>query len=68
MTGSRSSFRLRPWLALLLVTAAGLLSATGCQLADLIPGHQEAELRRRVEADKFPTAAQALHAPEGKDP
>jgi len=34
-------------------------------LADLIPGHQEAALRQRVEADSFPTAAQALHTPPG---
>ena len=32
-------------------------------LADLIPGHQEAELRKRAEADSFPTADKALGTP-----
>jgi len=51
-----------------LFLAAGCLSSAGPGetsggLADLIPGHKEAALRKRVEADSFPTADQALHAP-----
>jgi hypothetical protein len=30
-----------------------------------MPGHQDAALRKRVEADSFPSAAQALHTPPG---
>jgi hypothetical protein len=32
-------------------------------IADLIPGRKEAQLRKRVEADSFPDASRALHAP-----
>jgi hypothetical protein len=52
------------------MTAAAIFSAAGCQssapgessggLADLIPGHREAELRKRADADSFPTADHAL--------
>jgi len=56
-----------------------LLLATGCLssgssggtsggLADLIPGHQDAALRKRVEADSFPSANQALHTQPAGDP
>ena len=56
--------RARGWHRCSLMTAT-LLSAAGCLssagpggtsggLADLIPGHQEAALRKRVEADSFP--------------
>jgi hypothetical protein len=43
--------------------SATLFSVAGCQsMADLVPGHREAELKRRVDADKdFPTADQALN-------
>ncbi|MGO9114500.1 MAG: hypothetical protein ACLP9L_35230 [Thermoguttaceae bacterium] len=62
----------------MLLTIATLLSTAGCLsssgpggtsggLADLIPGHQEAALRKRVEADSFPSADQALHGPPGGD-
>jgi len=65
-------------MALMLLMTANLLSLAGCQsstgpggtsgrLADLIPGHQEAVLRKRVEADSFPSADQALHAPSSGD-
>ena len=79
MSGQKFSFRIRPWMAAMVLTTAILLSAPGCQssagpggtsggLADvLIPGHQEAALRKRAEADSFPSATQALHAPEGSD-
>ena len=53
-------------------TAATCLFNSGCMssgpagtsggLADLIPGYHEAALRKRVDADSFPTADQALHA------
>lgn len=70
---------MRSWAASMLLAAATLLAAAGCQssagpggtsggLADmLIPGHQDAALRKRAEADSFPSATQALHAPEGGD-
>ena len=29
----------------------------------MVPGHQEAELRDRVQHDSFPTAAQAMQTP-----
>ena len=51
----------------MLVMTATLFSAPGCQLADLVPGHQEAELKKRVEADSFPRADQALGATPGND-
>jgi hypothetical protein len=55
------------------LATAGLLSAAGCLssagpggtsggLSELIPGYKEAELRKRVEADSFPSAEQA-HIP-----
>jgi len=31
-------------------------------MADLFPSHKEAEFRKRVEHDNFPTAAEALHS------
>ena len=51
-----------------LLSVAGCLSSAGPGgtsggLADLIPGHQDAALRKRAEADSFPSAAQALHTP-----
>ncbi|MEI8374511.1 MAG: hypothetical protein WCJ35_16930 [Planctomycetota bacterium] len=74
MNGQRSSFRIRSWMALMFLMTATLLSAAGCLsssdshrtsggLADLIPGHKEAALRKRVESDSFPSANQAPHAP-----
>jgi hypothetical protein len=56
-----------------LLSAAGCLSSGGSGgksggLADLIPGHEEAALRKRVEADNFPSASQALHTSPGGDP
>lgn len=74
MTGQRFLHRIRHWMAILTIATVTLLPAAGCLssagpggtsggLADLIPGHKEAALRKRVEADSFPTAAQALHTP-----
>jgi len=61
-------------MAAMFLIAATLLSAAGCLssgdsqrtsggLADLIPGHKEAVLRKRAEADSFPSADQAPRAP-----
>lgn len=54
-----------------LLSAAGCLSSndshrTSGGLADLIPGHKEAALRKRVEADSFPSADQAINTPPAK--
>jgi len=79
VTGQRFAFRSRPWLVSMFLMMPGLFATAGCLssggtggssggLADLIPGRQEAELRKRVEADSFPTAAQALHTPPVSDP
>jgi len=81
VTGQRFSFRMRLRKAFMFFVMSALFSAAGCLssggpgetsgggLADLIPGHQEAALRKRVEADSFPTANQALHvAPPVGDP
>jgi hypothetical protein len=76
VTGRQFSFRIGPWTASLLLIAATLVSAAGCQsssgpggksggLADWMPGHEDAALRKRVDADSFPSAAQALHTPPG---
>jgi hypothetical protein len=46
------------------LSSAGPGETTG-GLADLIPGHKEAELRKRVEADSFPSANQAHIQPGG---
>jgi hypothetical protein len=63
----------------MMILSTVLLSVAGCHsssgpggtsggLADLIPGHQEAELRKRVDADKdFPSADQALNPSFGGD-
>jgi hypothetical protein len=62
----------------LLVGMITLLPTTGCLssagpgktsggLADLIPGHKEAALRKRVEADSFPSADRALGTPVAKN-
>ena len=71
MTGQRFSFRIGPRLAAMLLLTAALLSTPGCLssggLADLMPGHEEAALRKRVEADSFPSADQALHSPEASN-
>ena len=78
VTGQRFSVRTRASIAAIPAVMLTLLSAAGCLssgstggassgLADLIPGHQEAALRKRVEADSFPTADQALHTPAGGD-
>jgi hypothetical protein len=58
VTGQRFSFHIRPWLALVFLAMATLLSATGC---DLLPWHKQAEFENRVKNDSFPTADQALH-------
>ena len=65
MTGEQSRSTPRVWLSSLLL--ATLLPAAGCCVADLFPGHKEAEFRNRVEHDNFPTAAEALHAPATGD-
>jgi hypothetical protein len=76
--GQRFTFRVRSWMVSVLLTTGIFLSTSGCLsstnsggtsggLADLIPGHQEAALRKRVEADSFPRADQALHSPLGGD-
>lgn len=75
VTGQRNSYRIGPWATSMLLVTATLLAAPGCLssgpggksggLADLMPGHQEAALRKRVDADSFPDAAHALHAPPG---
>jgi len=57
-------------LSLVLFSTVGCLSSGGpggssAGLADLIPGHKDAELRRRAEADSFPTADQALGTSSG---
>lgn len=57
MTDKRFSFRAKPWLAALFLMVATLLPSTGCSL---FPGHQQAELKKRVNADSFPTADKAL--------
>ncbi len=61
----------------MLLLTATLLAGAGCQssagpggssggLADmLIPGHQEAALRKQVEADPFPSADQSLGTTDG---
>ena len=80
LTAQRLSFRKCPRMALVLLAASAfLLALGGCHssagpggtsggLADLMPGHQDAALRKRVEADSFPTADQALHgSPQGAD-
>ena len=71
--------RTRPRWRSAIAIAAALLLAGGCQssggpgaasggLAErLIPGYEEAQLRKQVEADSFPTAAQALHRPMDGD-
>lgn len=67
LTGQRLSFRICPRMAFVLLAAwAFLLASSGCQSSALMPGHQDAALRKRVEADSFPTADQALHgSPQG---
>ena len=76
MTCQRFSFRIHPWMAAVCLTAATLLSAAGCRapagpgetsggLAALMPGHENEELRKRVAADKFPSANQAVNTPVG---
>ncbi len=60
MTAKRFSFRIRPWMASMLLVTATLLSAAGC---DLLPWQKDAEFQKRVKNDSFPTADQALHAP-----
>jgi hypothetical protein len=70
VTGKRSTFSLGVLPASLLLAGATLLSAGCCGsgnsggLANLVPGHQEAEFRNRVENDSFPNASEALHAPQ----
>ncbi len=59
---STSSARVSPWWPLLISAVLWLLP--GCSsLYDMVPGHQEAELRDRVQHDSFPTAAQAMQTP-----
>lgn len=62
--GERSRIPCRSTIASLVLAGFLLLSALGC---DLIPGHKEAALRKRVDADSFPTAAEALHSPSTGD-
>jgi len=59
VNGEQAKFSLRIWLSSLLVAAP---LAAGCCMADLFPSHKEAEFRKRVEHDNFPTAAEALHS------
>ena len=67
MTGRKSSNLKQPLLALALLATATLIGLPGCSssggIADLVPGHEEAALRKRVEADSFPSADQSLHGP-----
>ena len=64
MTDKRSKCSAGVPLWLSVLTAAMLSFSLGCtSLYDLIPGHQEAEFRGRVQNDSFPTAAQAMQAP-----
>ena len=57
MIGKRINF---PWLAVAMLAITSLLPLTGCLSGGFaLPGQREAALKKKVEADKFPSAQQA---------
>jgi hypothetical protein len=74
VTNARPEIRLNFRTLLLPLIGALMLLVAGCcgsgnssgspgGLANIVPGHKDAELRTRVEHDSFPTAAEAMHSP-----